>query len=146
MLSTAIGIPQNKLCKYPAPPFAVIRYTMEIIGKTVDINPSTELAMAKLLYFRMGLICSEMSISLSTALHALCLCHQCQRFTIAQVALVASFSCCVFEPPNGKAQPQRRMKRVYFNSCPRTNAGSPIQPSAEGAVGCSGCWAFAFDL
>jgi len=32
---------------------------------------------------------------------------------------------------NGKAQPQRRMKRVYFNSRPRTNAGSPIQPSAD---------------
>jgi hypothetical protein len=41
---------------------------------------------------------------------------------------------------NGKAQPQRRVKRVYFNSCPRTNAGSPIQraPKALSAAACVG--------
>ena len=70
---------------------------MEIIGKSVDINPSMKLTMANLLYFRKALICSEAFIlpsSLSRLLRRLC--YQCQRFIIAQAAL----QLYVAEPPN----------------------------------------------
>ena len=51
MLIDATGMPQNRLCKYPGPPFSAIRYKMEIIGKIIVINPNTKLTMTNLSYF-----------------------------------------------------------------------------------------------
>ena len=75
---------------------------MEIIGKIIVINPSTKLTMANLLYFRMGLICSEVSILPSNSLRrvrfAVCTVNAIAylNIIIAQIASFASFPLLCF--------------------------------------------------
>jgi hypothetical protein len=82
---------------------------MEIAGKIIVINPSTKLTTANLLYFRMGLICSEVSILPSNSLRrvrfAVCAVNASAYLDIF-IARIASFAAPLFyafEPPNGLA-------------------------------------------